>query len=247
MANYSRQQEIINYLKEHKQARVSELARDLYCSEATIRRDLAKLEFDRLIKRKHGSAILSDKQEEVSTVIRETENAMAKEKIARNAIIHCPTFRSIFVDNSSTVLFFLKGMDLSNKIVVSNGLTALRNVSMNPKCEAYTIGGRLRGDILEITGSKALNDLNNYRFDVTIVSCASVIDHATFETSENTAAIKRKALENARFKILLVDKTKVNRAALFKTFNLEDFDMIITDAKNEELDAFKTQKDNIVK
>ncbi len=247
MANYSRQQEIISYLKEHRQARVSDLARDLYCSEATIRRDLAKLEFDRLIKRTHGSAILSDKQEEVSATIRETENAMAKEKIARIAVMRCPNFRSIFVDNSSTVLFFLKGIDLSNKIMVSNGSIALRNASLNPKCEAYILGGRLRGDILEITGSKALEDLNNYRFDIAIVSCASILDSATFETSENTAAIKKRALENSKFKILLADKTKVGRGALFKTLNLEDYDMIVTDAKNEELQPFMTMKNNIVK
>lgn len=247
MSNYSRHQEIIDYLKEHKQARVSELARDLYCSEATIRRDLAKLEFDHLIKRTHGAAILSDKQEEVSATIRETENAMAKEKIARIAIMHCPVFHTIFVDNSSTVLFFLKTLDLSNKIIVSNGSIALRNASMNPKCEAYVLGGRLRGDILEITGSKALEDLNNYRFDIAVVSCASIIDSSTFETSENTAAIKKRALENSKYKILLADKTKVGRGALFKTMNLEDYDMIVTDAKNDELEPFMTMKNNVIR
>lgn len=247
MSYYSRQQEIIDYLKEHKQARVSELARDLFCSEATIRRDLSKLEFDRLIKRTHGAAILSDKQEEVSATIRETENAMAKEKIGRIAFMHCPIFRSIFIDNSSTALFFLKTLDLSNKIVVSNGVIALRNASANPKCEAYALGGRLRADILELTGSKALEDLNNYHFDLAVVSCASILEKATYETSENTAAIKKRALENSKFKVLLVDKAKVGRGALFKTMNLEAYDMIVTDAKNDELEPFMTMKNNIIK
>ncbi len=247
MSNYSRQQEIIDYLKEHKKARVSELARDLYCSEATIRRDLSKLEFDRLVKRTHGAAILSDKQEEVSATIRETENAIEKEKIARIALMHCPVFRSIFVDNSSTALFFLKVLDLSNKIIVSNGSIALRNASMNPKCEAYVLGGRLRGDILEITGSKALEDLSNYHFDIAVVSCASILDKATYETSENTAAIKKMAMMNSKYKILLADKSKAGRGGLFKTMNLEDYDMIVTDAKNDDLEAFMTMKNNIVK
>lgn len=247
MSNYSRQQEIIDYLKEHKKARVSELARGLYCSEATIRRDLSKLEFDRLVKRTHGAAILSDKQEEVSAAIRETENAIEKEKIARIALMHCPAFRTIFVDNSSTVLFFLKILDLSNKIIVSNGSIALRNASTNPKCEAYVLGGRLRGDILEITGSKALEDLSNYHFDVAVVSCASILDKTTYETSENTAAIKKMALKNSKYKILLVDKSKVGRGGLFKTLNLEDYDMIVTDAKNADLEAFMTMKNNVIK
>ena len=43
MALTERQNEILRRLKENKTAVVSELAKDLYVSEATIRRDLAEM------------------------------------------------------------------------------------------------------------------------------------------------------------------------------------------------------------
>lgn len=44
-----------------------------------------------------------------------------------------------------------------------------------------------------------------------------------------------------------MDKAKVGRGALFKTMNLEAYDMIVTDAKNDELEPFMTMKNNIIK
>ena len=44
MENGKRQEEIINYLSEKHFASISELAGVLYMSEATVRRDVAKLE-----------------------------------------------------------------------------------------------------------------------------------------------------------------------------------------------------------
>ena len=56
MALTERQNEILRRLKEDKKAVVTVLAKELYVSEATIRRDLAEMHSMGLIERSHGGA-----------------------------------------------------------------------------------------------------------------------------------------------------------------------------------------------
>ena len=58
MFTLERQNEIFQYLKEQKSASISELSRQFFIGEATIRRDLDKLEKKNLIKRTYGGAVL---------------------------------------------------------------------------------------------------------------------------------------------------------------------------------------------
>jgi len=58
MALTERQNEILRRLKEDKKAVVTVLAKELYVSEATIRRDLAEMHSMGLIERSHGGALL---------------------------------------------------------------------------------------------------------------------------------------------------------------------------------------------
>ena len=70
MAINERQNEILRTLKESKTASVNALAKALYVSEATIRRDLAEMKSMGLIERSHGGAILPENAEEISIFFR---------------------------------------------------------------------------------------------------------------------------------------------------------------------------------
>ena len=78
MALTERQNEILRKLKENKTAVVSELAQDLFVSEATIRRDLAEMKSMGLIERSHGGALLPENAEEISIFFRMEKNASEK-------------------------------------------------------------------------------------------------------------------------------------------------------------------------
>ena len=72
MANQERSNSILNYLKEKKSASVEELAKLLFVSEATIRRDLTEMQKLGQIERSHGGAILMENADEISIFIRLT-------------------------------------------------------------------------------------------------------------------------------------------------------------------------------
>ena len=60
MLEVERFEKIMEYLREKKTAPVNVLAKRLFVSEATMRRDLSELERKGLVKRLHGGAILLD-------------------------------------------------------------------------------------------------------------------------------------------------------------------------------------------
>ncbi|MBQ4268249.1 MAG: DeoR/GlpR transcriptional regulator, partial [Clostridia bacterium] len=60
MALNERQNSILSILKEEKSAQVTQLAKRLFVSEATIRRDLAEMESIGLVERSHGGALLPE-------------------------------------------------------------------------------------------------------------------------------------------------------------------------------------------
>ena len=58
MYKREREQQILFLLQEHQEMAVAELAKLLYTSESSIRRDLTAMELNGLVKRTHGGVTL---------------------------------------------------------------------------------------------------------------------------------------------------------------------------------------------
>ena len=98
-----REKEILKLLLANKRVTVDELSQRLFTSESSVRRDLARLEKQHLIKRVHGGAVLEENS--ISTlkipfVIRELEQSDEKIKIAKRAISYVNDYDIIFLDAS---------------------------------------------------------------------------------------------------------------------------------------------------
>ena len=68
MLQYERQQAILDFLKQHHTATIHALAKHLYTSEASIRRDIAALEASGLVVRVYGGVVLPEHKNEVVPV-----------------------------------------------------------------------------------------------------------------------------------------------------------------------------------
>jgi DeoR/GlpR family transcriptional regulator of sugar metabolism len=90
MAINERHNAIMTLLKKKKRADVKELAKLLFVSEATVRRDLSEMQKLGLVERSHGGAVLSEKAEEVSIFVRMNKNSKEKERAATNALLKIP-------------------------------------------------------------------------------------------------------------------------------------------------------------
>ena len=230
MALTERQNEILKRLKENKSAGVNELAKALYVSEATIRRDLAEMKSMGLVERSHGGALLPENAEEISIFFRMEKNANEKERAATKALPHIPPFKSLFIDSSSTALALAERLDLSFKTVVTNNLQTAIQLSKKPNLNLILLGGNVHFNTNSATGSWTARQLEDFAFDLMISSCAAVIGDSSFERSLDQKEIKRAAFQRCKKKVLLVDHTKFTAHGTYRLAALSDYDLVVTDA-----------------
>ena len=230
MALTERQNEILRRLKENKSAGVNELAKALYVSEATIRRDLAEMKSMGLVERSHGGALLPENAEEISIFFRMEKNANEKERAATKALPYIPPFKSLFIDSSSTALALAERLDLNFKTVVTNNLQTAIQLSKKPNLNLILLGGNVHFNTNSATGSWTARQLEDFAFDLMISSCAAVIGDSSFERSLDQKEIKRAAFQRCKQKVLLVDHTKFTAHGTYRLAALSDYDLVVTDA-----------------
>lgn len=229
MALTERQNDILKRLKENKKAGVTELAKSLYVSEATIRRDLAEMKSMGLIERSHGGALLPENAEEISIFFRMEKNAGEKERAATKAILHLPPFKSVFIDSSSTALALAERIDLSYKTVVTNNLQTAIQLSKKPNINLILLGGNVHFNTNSATGSWTARQLEDFSFDLMISSCAAVSNNDVLERSLEQKEIKRTAFRRCKKRVLVIDHTKFFANGTYRLSALSDYDLIVTD------------------
>ncbi len=229
-----RQNEIINILKRKKNIKVGALAKALYVSEATVRRDLAEMQKLGLIERNHGGAILLEVSDEISMFVRMNENAKEKETVAAKAIPHIPEFKSVFVDSSSTALALAQRLDLTFKTVVTNNLQSALLLSRIENINLVIPGGNIAPASVSITGSRTSRQLESFHFDLMLASCAAVKNTGAYEKSLEQSEIKSVAFENSDKRILLADSTKFDKSGAYLFKKLSEFDLIVTDRLTDD-------------
>ncbi len=224
-----RHTKIMEILKKDSSTNVKFLAKKLYVSDATIRRDLKELHSLGLIQRSHGGAVLVDNSKEVSIFIRMVKNAKEKQKIATKALPLLPAFNSVFIDSSSTVLALAERLDLSYKTVVTNNLQTALQLAKKENVNLILVGGNIGYSSIATTGSYTIRQIEEFSFDLMLLSCAAVTDGEIYESSLDQKEIKLTALKRSKKRILLVDSSKFSTKATHKVANLEDFDMVISE------------------
>ena len=220
---------ILEILKENGSAVVKSLAKTLYVSEATVRRDLKEMQKMGLIERSHGGAILPETADEVSIFVRMNKNAKEKERVATAALKILPEFKTLFVDSSSTALALASRMDVTFKTVVTNNVQTAMKLSQKPNVNVILLGGSIQYNTNSATGSFTVRQLKEFAFDLMITSSAGISGGEALDRSIEQREIKREAINRSKKKILLIDHSKFDISAPYKIANLSDYDFVVTD------------------
>lgn len=235
----SRNQAIREYLKRHGHASVHELATAFFFSEATIRRILTELERSGQIQRTHGGAIYGPSSiNERSIFARSSRNLSDKKRVAKAARKHLPPFSSytsIFFDNSSTGLILFDRRNVQGKRVFTHGIKLLIDSTSKNDFSLFRMGGEVNKSALGTGGIEVLKERKELTFDLCIISCHGFTTECSYDTSSDTALIKKEALCRSRFKRLISDNTKYGKTSTFKTANRCEYDAVISNVTDDEL------------
>ena len=223
---------IVQTVNERGSIRVSELGELCGVTDETIRRDLDKLEQEGKLLRSHGGAVsVSEAQQEIPYVVRETTNAEQKMRIANEAVCHIDEHARIILDASSTAWYMAKRLANRPLVVVTNSLKVAMELSGKDKIEVVTIGGELSRGSLSLVGPAALRALEAYRVRKAFVSCKGLhVERGVSESSESQAAVKRLMLAVSEHAYLLADSSKLGQQSFTFVSPVAAFARVITDS-----------------
>jgi DeoR family transcriptional regulator, fructose operon transcriptional repressor len=126
MYPFERRERIMERLRNGRQVTVREEMDLLGVSHVTLHRDLAALERQGLIKRVRGGAILLEPlKSNTHFDLRKDVRAKEKQEIAKRAAKFVRDDTSIFLDHSTTILFFaeeLRKRSFRNLIILTNSM-----------------------------------------------------------------------------------------------------------------------------
>lgn len=238
MFTLQRQNAIMEYFREHKAASIHELAVVFNIGEATIRRDLDKLEQQKLLTRTYGGAVLQQSTNaEIPLIVREQEQSAAKELIGKTAASLVADGDVIILDSSTTtnaMIPYLKSK--KNLTIVTNGVRSVTLMAELPDAAVYCTGGKLRANSHSLVGQAAREFIENITAQKLFFSCRALsVDGTAMDNSENEAELRKIMLRHAAQSFLLCDTSKLGNSAFYKICGCEAVSGIIMEKQPDNV------------
>lgn len=246
-----RHNKIVSTLNERETIRVSELSALCGVTEETIRRDLEKLEAQGKLARIHGGAIsIKDVDEDLPHFQREVINKKEKMSVAKEAVKYIEENDIIFLDASSTTLYLARFIPNINLTVLTNSIQICSELAKNSNIHVICTGGALYPNSMSFVGPLTIQTLESYYVNKLFFSCKGIHEEwGISDSNELQALVKRKIIQMAEKKYLLLDHTKVDKKAFANIDAVDAIDVIIIDsnATDEMIAGFEKQEIQIIK
>jgi len=224
---------ILERLMMFESVQVTDLANLLNVSLVTIRKDLTELEKANKLYRSHGKAILINPYINNRNVNdKEKLNTAEKRNIGREAARLIERDDSIILASGTTVHAMARAIKPIHKLTLITASVTVSNIlSQEENIDIIQLGGILRHSSQSVVGRKAEQYLDD-------VSCSKLflgIDGIDFgfgitTTDMREAELNQAMMHTAQKTIVLADSSKFGRRGFSKIANIEDIDIIITDA-----------------
>ena len=245
MANNEREKEILNILRKKYSVKVKELADMLYASEATIRRDIIKLEKQQLVLRSHGKVIENKLSADSQTAFSAREQLMynIKSDLAEAAVSLVHDGAVIMLDASSTVSHLVKYLEKFKDIIaITCGIKTAYMLSQT-NVKFICTGGEAINGSYSLVGQAGINCIKKYNADICFVSCHGLSeDGLATDTSATENEIRYALMERSRQKVLLADNTKIGKTFWHNLCDISEFDAVVCNEPLPECLASKTKR-----
>ncbi len=240
MLQADRCSKIYEILQQKRSVTVQYLCKQLYASEATIRRDLESMEKQNLLKRVWGGAMLPSVNHDIPPFVREQTNITAKEKIAGIASRFLKNSCSVFLESSTTCLSLIPYFKhLKNIVLITSSLMVSREASRNTDANVFVIGGQVYDGMI-LTGPLAVESVRHFHTDLLFFSCSGISARAGITSIEpKVMEVSQEMMRHASQKILLCDNSKVGVEALLTLADLSVPDYVIMDRTPDDPELVK--------
>jgi DeoR/GlpR family transcriptional regulator of sugar metabolism len=232
-----RRQLILEIIKNDYTARSSQLSVHLKVSEMTIRRDLAVLERQGMVKRTHGGAVFHHERMTDKFKYQESkeENPEEKERIAKSAAELIEPHDVVFIGEGTTASMILSYVDrempctvFSNNcgITTEIGSTALT-------AELILLGGRYNPVTYSTAGNFTLELIERINASKVFLGVDGFSLRTGLTTSsQDIAAINRAMIRNTTGSVIIMSHhTKFGLVAAMEIAKPKEIDILVTNLK----------------
>ena len=214
---------------------LDDLARRFGVSTQTVRRDLAMLERQGLVRRTYGGAVTRAALDlsEPAFVARESVHAAEKRLIAQAALGMLARGDSLFLDASTTTLALARLLpDDWAGDVVATSLPVATEVARRPGVRLVLVGGEFRHSSRSFSGPLAQELLSRLYVRTACISARGIHpQHGLSEAHAGEAALKRIILGHAARVLVLADSSKLGITATHGVGPVDVIDTLITDGQ----------------
>ena len=230
MLKDERYDEILKIIDKEKYISAQELAKRLYVSLPTIRRDLAHLHQRGLIIRSHGGAKKIQAENIVAPLnFRKTVNSIKKRHLCKIAADMINDNDIIFIDSSTTTLQMAEFIDSKSQVtVITNGIT-LATMLAKKGVKTYCTGGEIFENSLAHFGIFAEEFIQNFNIDILFFSCHGINEKGMLtDPSLPETQIRKIAINQSKKAVFLCDESKFSLSAPYNLMPIQKLDHIIT-------------------
>ena len=236
MVRTARQQRLIEHVNRVGVASIDQLSAEFGVSGMTIRRDIAQLARGGLVVQVPGGAQRTDpaaKFHEDHLRTRLRMNVVAKQRLAEKAASLIEPGDTLFLDGSTTIICLARVLAQADRdiTVVTNSVLVELELAEARNTRLIGLGGVFDRETFSLCPVDDAESVLGFHVKKAFLSCTGlVIPEGTFENSVSNLTVKRKVSRSAEMICLLADGGKLGRRALNRVLDIEDIDVLITQA-----------------
>ena len=250
LSSLERQEQILQYIQQHKRATVDELTAHFGVSPATVRRDLDALEKQGKVRRFRGGAMPGQAPPELPALQRANEQAEEKARIGQAAAQLVEDGDTIFLGSGTTVLEVAKHLHGKKGItVITNSLLVVNELAQDTAIDTIVIGGMLRHSELSMIGHIAEQALREVRANKVFMGIRAIDLKNGLTNDYLPETLTDRAILNIGAQtIILADHTKCGVVSTAYLAPLSAVDILITDDKTDRdfIDALRQRNIEVI-
>ena len=261
-----RRARILEVVASRGRVRVTDLAELLAVAEPTVRKDIADLDRQGLLRRTHGGALAVRPAYEPSLSTRAAQNVDGKRAIARACVAQIADGNAVFLDSGSTILAVAEELRLgasgsqpsrarqpsrdrqpspgghpSGVNVLTNALGVAQVLADVPSVRHTVLGGQYRTLGGCFVGPLALESVQQFTVNTAFVGVTGLSASGFTVADVADAQLKNAVMDRARRVVVAMDHTKVGAHDFKKVCDLERVNVVVTDAADPHLRQMCTE------
>ena len=231
-----RRQAILEQLNREGIVHVSQLSERFGTTSATIHNDLDTLAAEGQLDRIQGGAVRKVKSAE-GWIGPAASVGQGRRAIAEAVLAYISDGDTLFINSGTTTMAVAEVLSLRKNLnIVTNSLTVANYLAHQADLRLILLGGELNANYGFTYGGDALEQLNRYQPQWSILSVDGVHpEHGITTYHADEAMIDRTMIARAQKTIIVADHRKIGRVGFSHICGVSEGQILVTDSGCEEL------------